>query len=49
MSVEVKRVFIYIGLFLWSAIWMFVAAYYADETARLRWKLRRFRQLTEGR
>lgn len=49
MSAETKRVFVYIGLLLWSAIWMFVAGYYADEAARLRWKLRRLRQLTEGR
>lgn len=49
MSAETKHVFVNIGLLLWSAIWMFVAAYYMDKADRLRRKLRRFRQLTGGR
>ena len=49
MSAETKRVFIYIGLLLWSAIWMFVAAYYADEAARLRRKMLWYRRMVGRR
>lgn len=36
MNPETKRMLIYIGLLIWSAIWMFVAAWCLDQSARMR-------------
>lgn len=47
MSAEVKKTLIYIGLLLWSAIWMFVAAWCLDQSARMRrgrWKIARLKE-----
>lgn len=49
MNPETKRMLIYIGLLVWAAIWMFIAAYYMDKADMLRRKMLWYRRMAGRR
>lgn len=49
MSAEMRRILVYVGLFVWAGFWMGVTAYYMDKADRLRRKMLWYRRMAGRR